>query len=286
MEFDAEWLKPLLECAEVSFVADDETKQLLWLSGTDAVGEYCWQTVMGRQDPCPYCPEMKDGEFYSWDCYDHDRKRWLKVKYRVFEKDGKRLRAGNVNTVNDMMEFSKETMETLASTQALLRENARIKAALEKEAKTDTMTGLYNRNRFNLDIAGGQYNGSRAGAVYLDINNLKEANDQYHHEMGDKLIRTTASAIRDAAGQFPDACGYRIGGDEFVIMVKESDEEKLQSIAVRLRKYLQEHPMEIPCVVALGTAVSDGQEDTEQMVERADKAMYLDKRRLKGDHVR
>jgi GGDEF domain-containing protein len=112
-----------------------------------------------------------------------------------------------VDTVNDMMEFSKETMGTLASTQALLRENARIKAALEKEAKTDTMTGLYNRNRFNLDIAGGQYNGSRAGAVYLDINNLKEANDQYHHEMGDKLIRTTASAIRDAAGQFPDACG-------------------------------------------------------------------------------
>lgn len=286
MEFDAEWLKPLLECAEVSFVADDETKQLLWISGTDAVGEYCWQTVMGRQDPCPYCPEMKDGEFYAWDCYDHDRKRWLKVKYRVFEKDGKRLRAGNVNTVNDMMEFSKETMETLASTQALLRENARIKAALEKEAKTDTMTGLYNRNRFNLDIAGGQYNGSRAGAVYLDINNLKEANDQYHHEMGDKLIRTTASAIRDASGQFPDACGYRVGGDEFVIMVKESDEEKLQSIAMRLRKYLQEHPMEIPCVVALGTAVSDGQEDTEQMVERADKAMYLDKRRLKGGHVR
>jgi len=277
-----EWLKPLYECAEKLFIIDESTKQIIWLNGEDVLpGRHCWEVLMGRKAPCPFCPALHEGEFYSWDCYDSSTNCWLKVKYRLLKDEGRLLRAGNLTVIDDMMQLNRESIDEVSSLQALLRENKRIKAELEREASCDLMTGLCNRNRFNLDIASGIYDKPDTGVLYFDINNLKAVNDHYRHDRGDTLICHTAAGIAAAVADRPDACGYRIGGDEFIIIVLHTSPEELESMRERFFRYMQENPTDPPCITASGTAFSAESCDVELLVMQADSAMYADKQRLK-----
>ncbi len=282
MEFKEKWIGPLFLCTELTFIIDEKTKKIIWLNGEMKEGQHCWSVLMGRQAPCPFCPKMKVGDFYSWECYNRDQKQWLKIKYNLFIDDGKLLRAGNINVTNDMMELSHDSIEEVASLQLLLKENSRIKAELERDASCDLMTGLYNRNKFNLDIASGIFDQPNTGVLYFDINNLKVVNDQYRHDRGDKLICCTAAAIHAAIGDDFDSYAYRIGGDEFVIMSKNCNTEHLNQMIYSFYDYIKENPTNPVCEVAAGSAFSDSICDAELLVIQADNAMYEDKKRLKA----
>jgi len=182
------------------------------------------------------------------------------------------------------IELLSTTFEHMA---AELREHDRLQHQL---AYRDSLTGLRNANSyevwatdFDQEIKKNAF--ELFGVMLLDINNLKDTNDRFGHDVGNKLIVKTAQMI---AGIFKRSPVFRIGGDEFLIILQARD---LQSFAGLLHKFQIESENatvsaegeEIPVSVAYGTAIYDPEQD-ESFVEvfnRADDAMYKKKREMK-----
>lgn len=116
----------------------------------------------------------------------------------------------------------------------------------------------------------------------LDVNGLKSANDHFGHAVGDELIQSAASCIREA---FYRADGwYRIGGDEFVVVWPNADEQLVRRSVERLRKLCREQKDHdaYAVSVAVGYAFQKGRAMTsEELLHEADVRMYRNKARLK-----
>lgn len=146
---------------------------------------------------------------------------------------------------------------------------------LERMSYEDSLTGLYNRNRFNNDVACLKENQpEKLGVVYLDLNGLKIMNDTYGHEAGDVLIKTAAKNIRRAFGQQT----YRIGGDEFVALLTGVDECELQECLQKMRSYMEADNVKI----SVGISYRATGVNVDEQMNQADKAMYAEKK----DHHR
>ena len=169
----------------------------------------------------------------------------------------------------------------------LIQENHRIQIensrALEHLAYTDGLTGMKNRLAFNKV---GASLPKDPDATYMiiqfDINDLKKVNDFYGHTEGDRHITGAAKIIRDSVRGLGDC--YRVGGDEFIVIIKGSNVEQTANDAIALMEKLTEeyNATENPPVmldIAYGLAmftVSDG--DMEKAVRLADQRMYECKR--------
>ena len=151
----------------------------------------------------------------------------------------------------------------------------------------DDLTGLYNRRGFvalaeqQLKLA--RRNELRLLVVFADLDGLKAINDAYGHATGSEAIVEVANALRET---FRDSdILARFGGDEFVCLLPETGEESFDVPARRLRRNLEAsnrraaRPYQLS--VSLGAAAYDPRNpcSLEQLIERADQAMYRDKRR-------
>ena len=92
---------------------------------------------------------------------------------------------------------------------SMFEQNRRIYNAVKRRGERDALSGLYNRNRFEVDVPeyASRYRTSLA-CVYIDVNGLHELNNQEGHEAGDNMIRSTAQALIEVFGT---DCAYRIG---------------------------------------------------------------------------
>ena len=143
----------------------------------------------------------------------------------------------------------------------------------------DGLTGLGNKRSFDLSWEHLVQEGSSFGLCYIDINHFKEVNDRFGHNVGDVLLKTVAQRIQENTS-YP---AFRIGGDEFVILVDEEIEEARykqfkenidQAFAQRVRCL----DKKLHITVSLGFAryPEDGQ-DVQQVIALADQRMYADK---------
>ena len=134
----------------------------------------------------------------------------------------------------------------------------------------DTLTSVYNRNKFNNDIEEYQTEPvNDIGIAFFDLNGLKEINDTEGHEAGDKLIKNTANAINSVfVGNT-----YRIGGDEFVVITphikKEIFEQKVQNAIKKLT--------ENNTSVSYGISWEQSSDTIEKQLTTADHLMYKNK---------
>lgn len=138
---------------------------------------------------------------------------------------------------------------------------------LEKLGYEDLLTGMYNRNKFNR-IRKDEYPGP-LGLAVLDINGLKEVNDRFGHETGDKLIVRVSSRIRE---RFENKC-FRVGGDEFVVVEKYGSEEGFRAALELLRTGIEESGDSI----SIGISWRDVP-DFDAQLNEADNDMYENKR--------
>ncbi|MFR0868790.1 MAG: GGDEF domain-containing protein [Adlercreutzia sp.] len=92
----------------------------------------------------------------------------------------------------------------------------------------DSLTGLYNRNRYNEDVRRLEKLARPFGAVFLDVNGMKEINDRGGHAEGDHLLQACAQTMQRVLGEV--ARLYRVGGDEFVATVVDTDEAGFRSL--------------------------------------------------------
>jgi diguanylate cyclase (GGDEF)-like protein len=154
----------------------------------------------------------------------------------------------------------------------------------ELQFKVDPLTEIYNRSVFQKDMLRiGKK--QEYGIVVVDINNLKEINDQLGHATGDELIMRTAKVIQESVGQQERA--YRIGGDEFCIICNNASEKALKEFIGRLDKAinLENASSTLSISVARGYCLYSPQmmKDIYEAFTMADQRMYSDKALRKLD---
>ena len=115
----------------------------------------------------------------------------------------------------------------------------------------DALTLLYNRHKYNEDIAELEKCCLRRfSCAYIDVNGLHELNNSLGHQAGDDMLCTVADTLRAA---FPDERSYRIGGDEFVVMCRGLSPRSVEHLIAEVRKELIKDGYEIAVGIAGGT---------------------------------
>lgn len=167
-------------------------------------------------------------------------------------------------------------------------ENARIleaaRSAAERVANTDMLTGLPNRRHtlafLEKALAGARDNGAPLAVAIFDIDHFKRINDSYGHATGDQVIRRVAQRA-NAALREGDMLG-RIGGEEFVCILQRSSAQAAEIVAERVRRAVETGTVAeegLPqATISVGLAIYDSEADVEELLHRADKALYVAKR--------
>ena len=148
----------------------------------------------------------------------------------------------------------------------------------------DVLTGLYNRTFFEAELA--RLERSRQFPITLmvaDVNNLKPVNDRLGHAAGDRLLQDVARILKSTFRA--DEIVARIGGDEFVVILPETDVQTASKLNSRIREALAAYPEadEFTVSIALGWATAEIGESLAEILRLADRRMYEDKLTLKRD---
>lgn len=147
-------------------------------------------------------------------------------------------------------------------------------------SETDSMTGLYNKNKYLQMVKDTYPSIEKVGVMFFDVNNLKLVNDTLGHEKGDMVITYAANIISRL--QKENRKAYRLGGDEFALIIENPapDEEE------QIRKLWDEFMMaklvvsKYQVMIAVGYAEGPGN-NIDEIIRKSDKNMYLNKEKLK-----
>jgi len=193
------------------------------------------------------------------------------IEVRVPRPDGDRF---YLTTAKPIMDEHGEVDYAICISKEIT-ERKRMEQELRYLSTHDILTGLYNRNFFESEIARLQL--SRLfpiGIVIVDMNNLKKANDRYGHSAGDELIRKVAQNLQHSfrAGDVI----ARIGGDEFAVILVQTDDFGAHSAVERLRANIKNHHDEL-LSIAVGMAIAKEGDYLPAIMRQADDRMYDDK---------
>lgn len=157
---------------------------------------------------------------------------------------------------------------------ASVRENGR----LLEQIQTDTLTGLANRGRMQVDLetlATQATLENPVSLVFLDLNGFKHFNDTFGHPAGDALLVRLGKALREAVGE--DGTAYRVGGDEFCVLLT-CGPEHFATVTERAGRALSESGRGFDVAASLGAAVlPDEAADPSEALRLADMRMYAQK---------
>jgi diguanylate cyclase (GGDEF)-like protein len=152
---------------------------------------------------------------------------------------------------------------------------------LKINAVTDPLTGLYNRRMFaesfEKELNRARRYGLPLGIVILDLHRFKEVNDKYGHPRGDDVLRAAAATLRKALRTSDSA--FRIGGDEFAMLLPQTDAAQAVALSRRVEAVFAEilNPLQIaiPVIMDHGVATfpQDG-EQADQLIHVADERLY------------
>lgn len=206
------------------------------------------------------------------------------LEFEMVRRDGTLLpvllSATAVRDANGQFLMSRSTLFDLT-------ERKRLESEIQRQARTDTLTGLHNR-RYFFELAerelarGRRYNGLLA-VLMLDLDHFKAVNDAYGHHAGDRVLRgfgeILARSVRDV-----DIAG-RIGGEEFAVVLPEARAEQAVEVAERVRLAVAGADLRLEQGEALHVTVSIGvaaaaaaESDIEALLDSADQALYEAKR--------
>lgn len=146
----------------------------------------------------------------------------------------------------------------------------------------DGLTGLLLRGQYEEDFK--TFKQNDLCVVYFDINNLKKTNDNLGHRFGDKLIIAASECLKS---QFRNENIYRTGGDEFIVLANGIGpsvvEQRLKNIKEKMDEYTKNDEDHLVYQIAAGYCVGDGIMTKQEIEEKAESNMYLNKKVLKGE---
>lgn len=207
---------------------------------------------------------------------------WGKVAGSAIRWAGEFLGVIFVFSDQAFIENDLKMLELFSAHAAAALRNARLHQQLSQMAVTDSLTGIYNR-RYFFEIAEKEFRESLRykrplSVVIFDLDHFKKVNDTFGHARGDEILRAVVHRCAENVRQ-PDTIG-RYGGEEFVILLPETDGQQGFTLIERLRQTLASTPVETDTTPALVTAsfgiatLSPGVNDLLTLLNRADIALY------------
>ena len=167
-----------------------------------------------------------------------------------------------------------------------MRDSNKYLEETEAKALVDSLTNVLNRNAYNMKVIQMMREFSQTKNYFcllvLDIDHFKKFNDTYGHKAGDRVLKSVAASVQDSL-RASDLV-FRYGGEEFVVLLSGIQEDNAFKLAEKIRKgvekeYFVDKDQKLKVTISLGVAcVTEGESELE-LFERADKAMYVAKRK-------
>ena len=151
-------------------------------------------------------------------------------------------------------------------------------------ADRDSLTGLYNRRRFEEDaeclFAQAQRNNRRLSLLYFDLDDFKRINDVFGHAAGDEILKGIAQILSLQSRRNEEL--YRLGGDEFAILVPDAEHHQIEALAQRVLATVEKMQFsfdgqEVHVCCSMGIAACSPrsiQDSSADLSQQADRAMY------------
>lgn len=152
---------------------------------------------------------------------------------------------------------------------------------LQRNAVTDPLTGLYNRRlfteTFEKELNRARRYSSPLGIVILDLHRFKEVNDKYGHPRGDDVLKAAANTFQNALRTSDSA--FRIGGDEFALLLPQTDPDQALALSRRVEAVFAEilRPLQLAISVTMDHGVANYPQDgdqSDQLIHVADERLY------------
>ncbi len=204
-------------------------------------------------------PAVRDVEVRV-DDQSRETQRWLALAAASFDLDGERALLISISDVS-----ARKVVEQ----------------TLRQEAETDPLTGVINRRRvFALlqeGVAHAQASHEPLAVAMLDLDRFKSVNDRFGHALGDKVLVRFAETIKRELRRHDLVS--RLGGEEFLVVLPDTDLDRAHAIGERLRERVHEELAVIDghavgATVSIGIAVARSDDDPSSLVARADAALY------------
>jgi diguanylate cyclase (GGDEF)-like protein len=183
-----------------------------------------------------------------------------------------------------------ELAQHFADAAALAIDNAQIRARLEHQATTDSLTGLYNHRTFHerlrSELRAASRSGSSIGVLLFDIDDFKRVNDIHGHGTGDEVLREIADAVCTTVRPSDVVC--RLGGEEFAVIVSPCRASTARRLAERLTKLVGSLDFGAAGTVTISVGIAQGPEhamNPRELVACAEAAMMTAKARGKNQIV-
>ncbi len=222
-----------------------------------------------------------------------DRTRHLPIIILVEPGDDARLLRGLDMGVNDYLMRPVEKHEMLARVRTQIkrkRHSDYLRNRLEESVEmaiTDSLTGLFNRHYMESHlktlVTDSITSGRPVSVLIADIDHFKKVNDTYGHDVGDEVLKEFSTRFRRNLRGVDLAC--RLGGEEFVIVMPDTDMDHAFQIGERMRaciaadKFSVSKDLKIPVTASVGLATLEAADDTPAtLYKRADNALYAAKR--------
>jgi diguanylate cyclase (GGDEF)-like protein len=169
-------------------------------------------------------------------------------------------------------------------------EQKQMEQRLRAESVTDSLTGLFNRRQFNRDLNARYAKFTRSGLscalIMYDFDHFKNINDRYGHAMGDEVLKESAILINSQLRAYDYA--YRVGGEEFAILLSGANTRDAEVLAERVRQSIEAACFELDdtslrATISLGIAQFRQSDNTfDDALRRADEALYESKERSRN----
>src|SRR5206468_8112511 len=202
----------------------------------------------------------------------------LKSKLRVLGV----IQLVNVN-MNHFPEAESFFLQSLCAYAAMAIENARSVERIQELTITDDCTGLYNARHLYKTLEAEVYRSHRFGyefsVVFIDLDHFKQVNDTYGHLVGSKLLTEIGFKIKSQLRLIDYA--FRYGGDEFVVLLPQTNKDSAMIVAKRLRDMMRSTTFnieDIPLNIRASMGVASYPEDAKsahEIIRQADEMMYM-----------
>jgi diguanylate cyclase (GGDEF)-like protein len=186
-------------------------------------------------------------------------------------------------TVNHFDDGDVETLELLSELIAAHLSHANLYEAESRDSRRDALTGLPNRRAFEerlpIELARAARSGNPLALVLLDLDGFKGVNDRLGHPAGDEVLCAVARILDQS--RTADDC-FRIGGDEFAILMPETEAIHARTAAERVADQIRSAELGDGCIGASYGLAASTNRDSETLVAAADRVLLAAKDRLYG----
>jgi diguanylate cyclase (GGDEF)-like protein/PAS domain S-box-containing protein len=291
MDYEQDFYKGLLDnLYDGVYFMDSERRITYWNQGAErltgydndeVVGCYCRENILEHMDEgghrlcesslCPAAKTITDGEARDEEVYLHHKSgHRVPVSIRVAPiKSPEGTIIGAVEVFSDAS-FKIDARHTIEE--------------LQRMALLDSLTGVGNRRYAEMNLkfrlAEMERYGWPFGVLFIDLDNFKDINDVFGHEVGDDILRMAAKTLSNSLRSFDTVC--RWGGEEFVAIVVNIESEHLPIVGEKLRAMVERSSISmdsrtVGITVSIGATIASEDDGMESLMRRADQLMYRSK---------